>query len=418
MTSAALVAGIARADFQGATHMMPFEEDSISYSKTADKSPVAQLQSRLDSGAATLKHQGAHGYLLSVLKELKIPKSSQMLVFSKTSFQRERISPSNPRGIYFGDDVYIGYVAGSDLLEVSAVDPDLGAVFYTLDQRPAAKPKFVRTDQCLECHASSKTMGVPGHVVRSFETDDAGVVDLTTGVSQVNHRTPFAERWGGWYVSGKHGSQVHRGNLIGRNAFERHALEPNYGGNLTNLSQFFNLANYPEPHSDIVALMVLEHQTHMHNYITRLNYAAKVSLAQYGHVNYLKSAITGFLKYLLFTEEAKLTEPIEGASGFASEFSKQGPTDPQGRSLRQFDLRTRLFRFPCSYVIYSDAFEGLPSALKEVIYKRLWDILTEIDETEDFEMLSRADRKAILDILRTTKPSLPAYWLDDTVSAE
>jgi hypothetical protein len=405
---------LARADFQGSTHMMPFDEDPINYSKTRDKSAVARLQERIDSGKVKLKHQGAYGYLLSVLDELKVPKSSQMLVFSKTSFQRERISPSNPRGVYFGDDVYIGFVPGSNLMEISAVDPNLGAVFYTLDQRATETPKFVRTEQCLECHASGKTMGVPGHVVRSFETDTSGAVDLITGVSQVNHRTPLAERWGGWYVSGKHGDQRHRGNLIGKEAFERHKTEPNYLGNITNLSRFFDVNRYPEANSDIVALMVLEHQTHMHNYIARLNYAAKVALAQYGHVNYLKSAITGFLKYLLFTEETALTAPIQGASSFAQEFAKNGPRDPQGRSLRDFDLHTRMFKYPCSYLIYSEAFDALPVALKQAIYKRLWEILAGTDTTEDFETLSAGDRRAIVEILRATKPSLPDYWRGET----
>ena len=398
--------------------MMPFEEDMIGYSKTPDQSPVARLQERIDTGKVQLKHQPAYGYLLSVLDELKVPKSSQMLVFSKTSFQRERISPDNPRGVYFGEDVYVGFVPGSDMLEISAVDPNLGAVFYTLDQRPAEKPRFVRTDQCLECHASGKTMGVPGHVVRSFETDASGVVDLITGVSQVNHRTPIAERWGGWYVSGKHGGQLHRGNLVGKAAFERQKTEPNHLGNITNLAGFFDVSRYPEPNSDIVALMVLEHQTHLHNYITRLNYAARVALLQYGHVKYLNSAITGFLKYLLFTDEVELTAPIEGASGFAREFAKAGPKDAQGRSLRDFDLQERMFKYPCSYLIYSEAFDGLPVELKEAIYKRLWDILTGKDENGDFETIASQTKRAILEILRDTKPGLPEYWHSDSGSRQ
>src|SRR5205814_2802844 len=142
----------------------------------------------------------------------------------------------------------------------------------------------VRNDQCLECHASAKTMGVPGHLVRSFATDDSGVADLNSGISLVNHRTPLAERWGGWYVTGIHGSQIHRGNLVGKEAYERQEKEPNYLGNVTNLGDFFAIAKYPSPHSDIVALMVLEHQTHMHNFITRLNYEATLALRQYGHV--------------------------------------------------------------------------------------------------------------------------------------
>jgi hypothetical protein len=397
-------------DFQGSTHMMPFEEDTIAYNKTPASGPIERLQHRIDSGKVKLRHQAAYGYLLSVLDELEIPKSSQMLVFSKTSFQRERISPSNPRAIFFADDVYIGYVPGSPMLEISAVDPKLGGVFYTLDQTLTDKPRFVRTDQCLECHASGRTMGVPGHLVRSFETDESGVVDLKSGVSMVNHRTPFMERWGGWYVSGTHGDQIHRGNLIGAEAFEQQKEKPNYLGNLTDLSRFFDASMFPGKHSDIAALMVLEHQTHMHNFITRLNYAARVTLAQYGHVRYLQSAVDSFLKYLLFTEEAELTAPVKGPSNFTKDFASVGPKDSKGRSLRDLDLRTRMFKYPCSYLIYSEAFDALPGALKETIYHRLFDILTDKDASSDFESISHASKRSILEILRETKPDLPAYW--------
>jgi len=259
-------------DFQGATHLMPFDEETIQYSKTKDASPVARLQERLDRGVARLAYDDRFGYLPALLSALRIQTNSQMLVFSKTSFQRERISPKTPRSLFFNDDSYVGFIPGAPLLEVSAVDPKLGGVFYTLSQTKAERPKFVRTDQCLECHASAKTMGVPGHMVRSFATDESGVVDLSSGISQVNHRTPFAERWGGWYVTGTHGDQAHRGNLIGAAAFTRHEKEPDYLGNQTDLKRLLDTSGYPAPGSDIVALMVLEHQAHLHNFLTRLNY--------------------------------------------------------------------------------------------------------------------------------------------------
>src|SRR5438132_1006025 len=196
----------ALADFQGATHMMPFEEDTIAYSKATADGPVARLQKKIDSGEVKLQFDAQFGYLRSLLNELNVPESSQMLVFSKTSFQRERISPHSPRSLFFADDAYVGFIPGAPIMEISAVDPKLGGVFYTLEQKKVERPKFVRNDQCLECHASSKSMGVPGHLARSFATDESGVVDLNSGTSQVNHRTPLAERWGGWYVTGEHGS--------------------------------------------------------------------------------------------------------------------------------------------------------------------------------------------------------------------
>jgi hypothetical protein len=397
-------------DFQGATHLMPFDEETINYSKTTDESPVSRLQKRLDRGEARLVFDERLGYLPSVLAALGIRTNSQMLVFSKTSFQRERIAPKSPRALFFNDDVYIGFIPGAPLMEVSAVDPKLGGVFYTLAQSRAERPKFLRNDQCLECHASAKSMGVPGHLVRSFATDESGVVDLASGTSLVNHRTPIEERWGGWYVTGTHGRQTHRGNLFGKDAFDRQEKEPNHLGNVTDLNRFFDVAAYPAPGSDIVALMVLEHQTHMHNFLTRLNYESTIALQQYGHVNYLKNVIEAFLKYLLFTEEAALTGPIRGSSDFTTSFSAQGPKDKQGRSLRQFDLNTRLFKYPCSYLIYSDAFDRLPDKLKARIYERLWEVLTGKDTSPAFESIPAETRQAIREIIGETKKGLPAYW--------
>jgi hypothetical protein len=409
MVLALLTSLLAHADFQGAMHLMPFEEDTIGYSKTADSNAITRLQQRIDKGDAKLRYDKDFGYLPALMDELKIPRSSQMLVGSKTSFQRERISPGSPRALYFSDDVYVGFIPGSPLMEISVADPKLGAVFYTLDQLRTDKPRLVRNDQCLECHASAKTMGVPGHLVRSFTTDERGVVDLGSGTSLVNHRTPLAERWGGWYVTGRSGKQVHRGNIFGENGkqlTDRH--------NITNLGGFFDVSQYPSRHSDIVALMVLEHQLHMHNFITRLNYSATLALKQYGHLNYLKSATEAFLKYLLFSGEAPLTEPIKGDDAFTGSFADQGPKDSKGRSLRDFDLNTRLLKYPCSYLIYSEAFEALPAALKTKLYERLWEVLTGKDSSADFENLSTETRHAILQILIETKSDLPDYWRTST----
>ncbi len=408
---ALLLGGLARGqnDFQGSTHLMPFDEETINYNKAKPNDPVTQLQDAVEKGDRTLKFESEHGYLDSVLKELGIAKSSQVLVFSKTSFQRERISPHSPRALYFNDDVYVGFIPGAPLMEFSTAEPRLGGVFYTLEQTIESKPKFARTDQCLECHASAKSMGVPGHLLRSFKTDSTGVVELDSGISEVNHRTPIEERWGGWFVTGQHGSQVHRGNLFGKTAFAKQEKSPNYLGNLSDLSRFFDVKRYPENSSDIVALMVLEHQIHMHNFITRLNYESVVQLSRYGHINYVTNIANSFLKYLLFTEEAPIKSDITGGA-FSKDFESRGPRDSKGRSLRDLDLQTRLFKYPCSYLIYSKSFEALPDKIQEHIYKRLWDILTGKDELPEFSRISAKSRRAILEILAETKQGLPAYW--------
>lgn len=408
---AATLAAPSRAeDFQGATHPVPHDEAPINYSATTPDDPIARLQARLDAGETKLKFDNEYGWLPALLDALKVPKSSQMLVFSKTSLQRTHITPQNPRALYFNDDVYIGYIPGAPVMEVSAVDPKLGGTFYSIEQLPARKPQFLRDSDCIRCHASARTMGVPGHVVRSIATDETGELDAQNEFSPIDHCTPFAERWAGWYVTGTHGEQAHRGNLVGKEAFDGFAVAPLAKGNLRALDEFFDPKKYPEPGSDIVALMVLEHQAKMHNYITRLNYETQTMLAAYGHIRYLKSQVNAFLRYLLFTEEAPLTAPVAGNPAYLQEFTAMGPRDSKGRSLRDFDLQTRLFKHPCSFLIYSEAFDKMPAPIRELLLQRLHDILTGKDPSPEFATRTAAQRQEILEILRETKPGLPGYW--------
>lgn len=396
-------------DFQGSTQLAPFDEEMIHYSQAQDETAVSRLQKRIDTGQVKLAFDEHYGYLPALLEALKIPRTSQMLVFSKTSFQRARIFPGNPRALYFNDEVYLGWIPGAPMMEISAVDPKLGGIFYTLEQTETAKPKLVRNNQCLECHASAKTIGVPGSLVRSFVTANEGEVDLFSGI-QVNHRTPFTERWGGWYVTGAPQALAHRGNLAGKAAFERHEKDPGYLASLADLSSVCDVKKYPQRSSDIAALLVLEHQTHMHNFITRLNYESTLHLAQYGHVRYLKGVTEAFLRYLLFTDEAQLTAPVKEKAGFVRWFERQGPKDKQGRSLREFDLQSRTFKYPCSYLIYSEAFDKLPREMKLHLYHRLWEILSGEDKSHVFERIPNETKLAIREILRETKADLPHFW--------
>lgn len=403
-------AGPVQADFQGSTHLTPYEEDPINYSTTEASGPVARLQRRLEQGEVKLKYDDEFGYLPAVLAELKVPLSSQLLVFSKTSLHREIISPKNPRAIFFNDTVYVGWVRGAPHLEISSADPKLGAVFHLLDQNESPKPRLVRNNSCLECHVSPKTLGAPGHLVRSFATDEQGHPEEVTGNVRVSHNTPYAERRGGWFVTGDFGQDTHLGNLIGEKDLARHRREPAFRSSLADLRSLTDPAKFPRPTSDAVALMVLEHQVHMHNFLTRVNYEARISLLEYGHLNYLKTIVEAFLKYFLFTEEPPLAGPVQGASAFRQEFENLGPKDSQGRSLRQFDLQTRLFKYPCSFLIYSESFDNLPPKLRALIYRRLWGILTGEDPSEAFEKIPAGQKRAILEILIATKTGLPDYW--------
>lgn len=397
-------------DFQGSAHPLPYDEPPINYSQAKTSDPIAQLQARLDAKEVKLQFDNEFGWLPALLDALKVPKSSQTLVFSKTSLQRREITPQNPRAIYFNDDVYLGYIPGAPLMELSAADPKLGGVFYAIEQMPSRKPKFTRETDCLRCHASPRSMGVPGHVIRSIATDETGEMDPQSEFTTIDHCTPLEERWAGWYVTGKHGAQAHRGNLIGAKAFALFAEEPLHRGNLLDLREFFDQKKFIEQGSDIVALMVLEHQSKMHNYITRLSYETQSMVATYGHIRYLKNQVNAFLRHLLFTEELQLTEPISGNPAYTQAFTAMGPHDPQGRSLRDFDLQTRIFKYPCSFLIYSPAFDQLPPIMRDHLLQRLWAILVGKDTAPDFAKIPVERRQAILEILRATKPGLPAYW--------
>ncbi len=276
-------------DFQGSAHPFPYDDPPIGYSAATPADPIAQLQAKLDAKEVKLPFDNEFGWLSALLDFFKIPKSSQMLVFSKTSLQRKEITPQNPRALYFNDDVYLGFIPGAPLMEVSAVDPKLGGVFYSIEQLPARKPKFTRESDCLRCHASPRSMGVPGHILRSIGTDLTGEIDPQTEFSTIDHCTPLSERWQGWFVTGQHGAQAHRGNLVGPKALALFEEEPLYRGNLRSLGEFFDEKKYVARGSDIVALMVLEHQAKMHNYIARLNYETQSMLATYGHIRYLKN---------------------------------------------------------------------------------------------------------------------------------
>jgi hypothetical protein len=333
--------------------------------------------------------------------------------------QLYRISPTTPRALYFNDDVYVGYVQQGDVMEISAADPQRGGMFYTLDQKPAAKPKFVRRDDCLQCHASPRTLGVPGHIVRSVYSDPEGYPMTNIGSFVTDLRSPFEERYGGWFVTGTHGAARHMGN-----AFVLDREQPSKIGhrnNVTKLNSLVNVDNYLTPHSDIVALTVMAHQTALHNYIARVNYETRVALHMQAGMNKalgrpenewsdsvrrrIDRAVEILTRQIFLSDEAPLPAPLTGTSGFAAQFAKQGPFDKQGRSLRQLDLVKRTFRYPMSFLIYSEAFAQLPPVILSKLRARVCAVLAE--EHKDYAHLTAADRQAIRQILDDTKP---AWW--------
>jgi hypothetical protein len=409
------------------SYILPLDHPAIQYSRRPVEDRASKIGRRLQSGELKLAYDPDLGYLPALLRELQLPKSSQVVVFSKTSFQAPRISPWNPRALYFNDDTSVGYVHGGDVLEIASVDPRQGVIFYTLDQEKTARPELVRRGECVQCHQGSATLGVPGLVVRSVYPESSGMPLFHAGGFITDHRSPLKNRWGGWYVTAKQVSEEHMGNAFATNREHPEALDRTKGVNLSDLNARFNTEQrYLTPHSDIVALMVLEHQTRMTNLLTRVNFETRMALHDQAAINKamgdpldritdstrsrIVNATETLLEYMLLADVAPLAGPIQGSTAFAEEYQRGGLRSKRDLSLRDLDLKTRLFRHRCSPLIYSEAFDALPAPAKDRIYHRLWEILNGKDESKTYARLSAADRRATLEILMETKSGLPAYW--------
>jgi hypothetical protein len=351
---------------------------------------------------------------MSLLDRLGVNIDSQVLVFSKTSFQQRLISPRSPRAVFFNDKVAVGSVQGGDVLELMSLDPIQGFMFYTLGARKSETPRFEqRGVECAFCHLPGNH-GAAGLVVASVIPDAQGMPFFTGGFfGTTDQRTPFDRRWGGWYVTGTHGSQTHMGNAVAPDLEHPLDLDQSGNGNLTSLAGKFDAADYLTTTSDIVALMTLEHQAGVTNRILGLSRQYERSQRGWGSdadARTLDDAIDDLAAHMLFVDEAPLREPVAGVSTFTKTFPTRGPRDGRGRSLRDFDLRTRLFRYHLSYMVYSEVFDGMPARLLERVYRRLYDVLSGNDARGRFAALSADDRRITLEIVRETKASLPAYW--------
>jgi hypothetical protein len=389
---------------------VPVDDPAIQYGDLPVDDPVARLAKRLESGQAKLEYaQGGLGYLPSLLKNLNLNIDSQLLVFSKTSFQQPKISPWTPRALFFNDNVAVGSVQGGDVLELAALDPRQGVTFYTLDAKRSAKPTFDRRSDCLQCHQGTTTLGIPGIMVTSVYPSGDGTPAFRGAALPTDHRTPFGDRWGGWYVTGTMGSERHMGNSVAHDSAKPRELDTAGSQNLSTLGRRFDSTNYLAKTSDIVALMTLEHQTRMTNLMIRTAWDSRVA-DRTGKHDRIAGDVEALVTYMLFADERRIYEPIQGVSSFTKTFPERGPRDRQGRSLRDFDLQTRMFKYPLSYMIYSETFDAMPDVVREQVYRRLYDVLTGKDQSKTFARLSDGDRGAILEILRDTKPNLPEYW--------
>lgn len=405
-----------------------YEMAPLNYSATQPVDAASALEKKLAANPNLLASKTDKDFVVALLRELNVPVESQVLVFSKTSLQRAKISPETPRAMYFSDRCYVGWVPGGEA-ELMCFDPVLGATFYLIPKEHFHnRPVVQRNGECLSCHAGSRTRGVPGPLVRSVFPDRQGEPILTAGSFSISHQNPLSERWGGWYVTGLHGTERHMGNATAVEKGDGAVLDRESGANLLNLDRFFQTKDYPTPGSDVVALMVFEHQIGMQQRLLEANQNTRIAIHRYqALMTELKEPISDtlagsalsvvrhqaekLLEEMLFVTEAGLTGGgVQGDPGFVKAFQKESRRDSQGRSLRDFDLKHRLFRFRMSYMIYSPIFDALPAPLRDRFWQRLWTILNEPKSPEPFDLLPETEKSDIKSILLATKSGLPAYW--------
>ena len=386
------------------------EHPAIQYKARPAHDRVAALGATLAQNPNAVARDPATGYLRGVLNALGVPQESQLLVFSKTGVQRGYTSPTSPRALYFDQSVAIGYNPGAPLLEIASHDPQQGVVFYTIDQA-AATPVLTRRTNCLTCHVSDTTLDVPGMIARSNTVAEDGNLMPETGSQNVSHRTPHPDRWGGWFVTSEdaappYAQMAHRGNIT----FSGH-------GNTSNQVFVDWLNASPTSHgylsssSDIVALLVFDHQMHAINLLTRLNWESRVA-ASAGEAGATSGALPALVNeladYLLFADEAPPLAALTPPAAFAASLEARTPRDRRGRSFGQLDAVNRLLRYPCSYMVYSDAFNGLPKHVRAAVYSRMLAVLSGREARAARVRLTPAESRAILEILRDTKPDFPA----------
>lgn len=368
----------------------------------------SRLKAQLDAGERQLDTGSELAFLTSLLRELEIPVSSQMLVFSVTSLQKNLISPRRPRALYFNDDTYVGYVPGGRI-EVISLDPDLGGIFYIFNRmRPGQIATAERTDECMTCHAPRHMEEIPGLVIESVVPGMTGGGEKAFRRERSGHDIPFEERFGGWHVTGAAGFTRHWGNLLLEYTPEGRRERPIQPGDL------FDLARYPRPTSDLLPQLLHEHQVGFVNRALQASYRTRSLLQDTAGqpertVNELDTMARSLVRYLLFADEVPL--PASGVTGdteFKKDFAAGARATAGGASLRDLDLRTRLMRHRCSYMIYSPAFTGLPPLLKAEVFRHLDAALGGNGATsDDFAYLSAEEKRAILTILRETIPDFP-----------
>lgn len=427
LTAAILLAfgtGTSRAQFFNDSYEPPHN-----YLKREGTDAMSVLIRQAAEGAHSFGTETGLPLLEKLLHDLDVPVSSQVVLFSRTSLQKDLVSPENPRAIYFDDNIYLAWMPGGKI-EVNSFDPDAGGLFYFEEppEKPGDEVGFIRFARCMGCHGGSATNFLPGPLGRSHYTSETG--RRLRGVpshERTSHKVPFKERWGGYFVTGAPAGLEHMGNSFAIGSGRTVAINVTAHAVKENLEEFFDPTKLLRTDSDILPLMLFDHQIEGHALLVEARYRERITQyraeqnegkAPAWTLEETKEFFDKFVRYLLFADEVSLAgTPVAGSPDFKQDFLAKKRTDAEGHSLRDFDLESRLFRNRLSYLIYSDSFEGAPQSMKNRVYDRLWTILSAETPPEGYQYFEPGERQRILSILRTTKSDLPESWTAGTTAA-
>jgi len=372
--------------------------------------PFTRLIADFESGKRELDNRSGKAFLTSLLEHLDIPASSQLLVFSRTSLQTRKISGSNPRAVYYNENIYVGYIPGGKI-EIISLDPDIGAIFYIFGKPESGPPMIERSNRCMECHSNAATRRVPGITIRSVMPGSNWGALVSFRKNQIGHQVPFSERFGGWHVTGEPGLFDHKGNLTGEKVGGKVVTEVIEPGTQ------FDWSAYPAETSDILSHLLLEHQAEFMNLALEATYRGRTyqhigkGKIKPEHVAVLHGLAEELVRYLLFADEAKFPAGgIRVDPQCREDFLADRKEASNGISLKDLDLETRLFKHRCSYLVYSDVFQATPDLFKRHVYQVLGEAISTEKPDSDFAYLSVTEKNAIRGILRETLSDLPDGW--------
>jgi hypothetical protein len=388
---------------EAARRVRDFEKAPHNYWTRPLTDRFTQFKTALESGKLSLDRSSEKAFVVSLLKALNISPATQTLVYSTTSLQLRRISPRNPRALYFNEDVYVGWVPGGQI-EIASIDPALGGIFYIFDipRGREAPIRIERSTRCFNCHAEFEIGRIPGLLIKSVIPGPGGGSLESFRGDQTGHSIPFKDRFGGWHLTGKHGITEHWGNLVGElspTGLKKYANPP---------GRQFRWETYPVATSDVLAQLLHEHQVGFVNRAVKATYDVRGALVKGDAKGQIVQHADILTRYLLFTNEVRLpTGGIEGDPALKAHFLKNARKTKLGVSLRQFNLRTHLFKYRCSYMIHSVTFSGLPGPLKKRVLLNLRAALDPVKSHPASGHIPVGEKKAIGLILASTLDNYP-----------